>query len=86
MQYLKKEVSDEFDFLRADKHDKLLQIDTMILKENSQNFQNSKFAMFYNTSKKNLEMKLIFCKIRASYKLVSTLWASKFLTFPAFPK
>ena len=30
-QYLKKKVSDEFDFLKADKHESFLQIDTMIL-------------------------------------------------------
>ena len=31
LQYLKKEVSDEVDFLHADKHESLLEIDTMIL-------------------------------------------------------
>ena len=31
LQYLKKEVSDEVDFLKLDKHESLLQIDTMIL-------------------------------------------------------
>ena len=31
LQYLKKEVSDEFDFLLADEHESLLQIDTLIL-------------------------------------------------------
>ena len=31
MQYLKKEVSDEVDFLHADKHESFLQIDTIIL-------------------------------------------------------
>ena len=30
-QYLKKKVSDEVDFLKADKHESFLQIDTMIL-------------------------------------------------------
>ena len=33
LQYLKKVVSDEFDFLHVDKHRGLLQIDTMILME-----------------------------------------------------
>ena len=33
LQYLKKDVSDEVDFLHADKHKGLLQIDTMILME-----------------------------------------------------
>ena len=43
LQYLKKEI----DFLHADKHESLLQIDTMILTrmiKHSQSFQNSKFA------------------------------------------
>ena len=31
LQYLKKEVGNEVDFLRADKHESLLQIDRMIL-------------------------------------------------------
>ena len=30
LQHVKKEVSDEVDFLHADKHESLLQIDTMI--------------------------------------------------------
>ena len=33
LQYLKKDVSDEVDFLHVDKHRGLLQIDTMILME-----------------------------------------------------
>ena len=48
VRYLKKEVSDEFDFLHADKPESLLQIDTMILMgmvKHSQSFQNSKFSM-----------------------------------------
>ena len=49
MQYLKKEVNDEDKhFLHADKHESLLQIDTMILMEivkHSQSFQNTKFTM-----------------------------------------
>ena len=31
LQYLKKKVSDEVDFLHLDKHESLLQLDTMIL-------------------------------------------------------
>ena len=45
LQYLKKEVSDEVDFLHADKHESLVQIDTMILMrmvKHSQSSQNSK--------------------------------------------
>ena len=48
LQHLKKEVSDAVDFLHADKHEYLLQTDTMILMEMvkySQSSQNSKLAM-----------------------------------------
>ena len=41
-------MSDEVDFLHADKHESLLQIDTMILMgmfKHFQSFQNSKFAI-----------------------------------------
>ena len=44
LQYLKKEASDEVDFLHADKHESLLQIDTMIfngLVKHSQSLQKS---------------------------------------------
>ena len=49
LQYFKEELSDEVDFLHADKHESLLQIDTMILMgmvKHSQSSQNGKFAMF----------------------------------------
>ena len=63
-QYLKKELSDEVDFLHADKHESLLQIDSMILMEmvkHSQSSQNSKFAMSLHNLKKNLlRMEVIF--------------------------
>ena len=48
LQYLKKEVSDEIDFLYANKHESLLQIDTMTLigiLKHSQSYQNSKVTM-----------------------------------------
>ena len=48
LQYLRKEVIDEVDFLHADKHKSLLQIDTMTLMGmvmHSQSSQNSEFAM-----------------------------------------
>ena len=48
MQSLKKEVSDDVDFLITDKHEGLLKINAMILMgmvKSSQSFQNSKFAM-----------------------------------------
>ena len=57
MQYLKKEVSDEVDFLHADKHESLLQIDTMILMgivRHCQSSQNSKFAMSLQYLKKEV--------------------------------
>ena len=38
LQYLKKEVSDEVDFLYADKHESFLQIDTMIIDGGDQAF------------------------------------------------
>ena len=41
LQYLKKEVSDEVDFLHADKHESFLQIDTMIFDVDDQTFQSS---------------------------------------------
>ena len=85
LQYLQKEVSDEVDFLHADNHESLLQIDSVILMgmvKHSQSSQNSKFAMcLKNISKKKLNMMLIFCmQIKVSYKLSSTLWAPKFPT------
>ena len=48
LQYCKKEVSDEVDFLHADKHESLLQIDAMILMwmvKHSQSSQKNKFVM-----------------------------------------
>ena len=87
LQYLKKEVSDEVDFLHADKHKSLLQLDTtMILKgmvKHSLSSQHSKFAMSLQYLKKKLVMKLIFCmqiNIKVSYKLNSILLALKFPT------
>ena len=41
LQYRKKKLSDEFDFLHADKHGILPQIDTMILMGMSKHFQSS---------------------------------------------
>ena len=48
LQHFKKEVSDEVDFVHADKHESLLQIDIMILigiAMHSQSSQNSKFPI-----------------------------------------
>ena len=66
LQYIKKEVSDEIDFLHVDKHESSLQIDTMIFHGDGQTisklpkpkYQVSK--CLYNVSKIKLEMKLFF--------------------------
>ena len=63
LQYLKKEVSDEVDFLHADKHESLLQLDTMILMgmaKHSQIFQNSKFEMPLQYLKKEVRYQVSF--------------------------
>ena len=49
LQYLKKEVSDEVDFLHADKHESFLQIDTIIFDEDGQAL--SKFTKSKNIIK-----------------------------------
>ena len=53
LQYLKKEVSDEVDFLYVNKHKSLLQIDIMILIGMVKHFrssQNSKFCNVFTIS------------------------------------
>ena len=55
LQYLKNEVSDEVDFLHADKGESSLQIDTMFLMwivKHSRSSQNCKFAIFLHCLKK----------------------------------
>ena len=57
LQYLKKEVSDEIDFLYANKHESFLQIDTMTLigiLKHSQSYQNSKVTMSLQYIKKEV--------------------------------
>ena len=57
MQYLKKELSDEVDFLHADEHESLLRSDSMILLgmvQHSQSSQNSEFAMALQYFKKEV--------------------------------
>ena len=78
-------MNDEVDFLHADKHESFLQIDSMILDGDDQAFpkflKQQVLQCLYNTSKKKLDMKLIFCmqiNIKISYKLISKLWASLF--------
>ena len=67
MQYLKKEVSDEDKhFLHAEKHENLLQIDTMILMgivNHSQSFQNSMFTMFLQYLKKEVRGEVYFLHV-----------------------
>ena len=63
LQYLKKEVNDEVDFLHAGKHENLLQIDTMILMEMVKHFQssqNSKFTMSVQYLKKEVRDEVDF--------------------------
>ena len=49
LQYFKKEVSDEVDFLHADKHESFLQVDTMIFDGNGQAFQSSQNCKFWKS-------------------------------------
>ena len=82
LQYHKKDVSDEVDFLHADKHKGLLQIDTMILMEivrHSQNSQNSKFSMSLQYLKKKVRDEVDFwINFKVYCKLISALWQSTF--------
>ena len=66
LQYLQKELSDEVDFLHADKHESLLQIDSMILMgmvKHSQSSQNSKFAMSLQYLKKEVRDEVDFLHV-----------------------
>ena len=58
LQYLKKELSDEVEFLHSDKHESLLQIDRTILTgmlKHSQGSQKSKFAMSLQYLKREIK-------------------------------
>ena len=58
LQYLKKELSDEVDFLHADKHLSFPQIDTMALMgmvKPSQSSKKSKFVVSFNISKNKVD-------------------------------
>ena len=71
---MKKELSDNVDFLHADKHETLLQIDMILIGivKHSQSFQIESLQYLYNISKKKLKLKLIFgMQIIAT---VSTNW------------
>ena len=52
LQHFKKDVSDALDFLHTDKHESLLQDDTIILMEMVKYSQNSKFAVSLQYLKK----------------------------------
>ena len=61
LQYLKKELRDEVDFLHVDNYESLLQIDTMILiLKHSERSQNSKFAMVLQYLKKQVRNEVDF--------------------------
>ena len=61
LQYLKKELRDEVDFLHVDNYESLLQIDTMILiLKHSQCSQNNKFAMVLQYLKKQVRNEVDF--------------------------
>ena len=63
LQYLKKDVSDELDFLHADKHKGLPQIDTMTLMEicrHYQKSQNNEFSMSLQYFKKEVRDEVDF--------------------------
>ena len=77
-------MNDEVDFLHVDKHESMMQIDTMILMgmaKHSQSSRNSKFAISLQYLKKEVLDEVDFClqiNITVSYKLILTFWASKF--------
>ena len=77
-------MNDEVDFLHVDKHESMMQIDTMILMgmaKHSQNSRNSKFAISLQYLNKEVLDEVDFClqiNITVSYKLILTFWASKF--------
>ena len=55
LQYLKKKLSDEVEFLHAGKHGSLLQIDSMILMGMVKHSQTASLQCLYNISKKKLD-------------------------------
>ena len=71
-------MSDEVDFLQADKHESLVQIDTMILigiAKHSQSSQKSKFTMYLQYLKKEVRDEVGFLHVdkhQNTYKLISS--------------
>ena len=73
-------MSDEVDSLHADKHESLLQIDTMILVgmvKHSQSSQNSKFAMSLQYLKKEVRDEVNFLHVNKHQKF-PTSWFQHF--------
>ena len=63
LQHIKKDVSDEIDFVHVNKHESLLQIDTMTLigiVKHSQSFQNSNVTMPLQYIKKEVRTGVYF--------------------------
>ena len=83
MQYLKKEVGDEVDFLRVDKHESFPQINSMNLRgmvKHTQGSQKSKFATSWQYLKREVSDKIDFLHadfnildIKVSYKIIPSL-------------
>ena len=79
LQYLKKEVNDEADYLHTGRHENSLRTDAMILLgmvKHFQSSQNSKFAMSLQYLKKEVRYEVDFLhadKHKVAYKLISTL-------------
>ena len=73
LQYHKKEVNDEVDFLHAEKHEGFLKINTMILIgmiKHSQSSQNRKSVYLYNIlKKKKSEMKFFACRYTSNFPI-----------------
>ena len=74
-----KEVTDEVDFLHADQHESILQIDTIILMamiKHSQSYQKSKYVMSLQYLKKEVRDEVDFLhagKHQSFYKLTLSL-------------
>ena len=87
LQYLKKKVSNEVDFVRADKDENLLQIDRMTLMgmaKHPQSSQNSKFAMslqYRKKKKKKVIDQVDFLHADKHHSFLQVdfkIWSSKF--------
>ena len=82
---LRKEVSDDVDVFHADKHESVLQIDSMIFDWGLWSIPkvSTSLSCLYNIPKKMCDVELIFrmqINIKVSYKLISTFWPSRFPT------